>query len=59
MYTCLKCSADITYMVNFDTIFTEISCPNCGNKMKVEYDESCDPETGDEESYFWVVNVND
>lgn len=55
MSYCLKCDSDISELINFDTLLNEfIECPNCGNKMMVEYDESYDSESGEENSWFWV-----
>ena len=39
--------------MNWDTLCEEfIECPNCGNKMTVEYDESWDGEN--EDSWWWL-----
>jgi DNA-directed RNA polymerase subunit RPC12/RpoP len=54
---CLKCDGDITGLVNYNTLCDDyITCPHCQNKMVVEYDESYDSESGDEQTYFWVEN---
>lgn len=54
---CLKCNANISELVNFNTIGDTIICPKCGNKMIVEYDESWDDE--EERNYFWVEQVKE
>ena len=55
---CLKCDYNVEDLVNWDTLCQDyIECPNCSNKMIVEYDEyesfDCD---GIEEYYdmWWV-----
>ena len=41
--------------MDWDTLCEEfIECPNCGNKMVVEYDESWDEESGEENSWWWL-----
>ena len=51
---CLKCETDCGCFMDFDSLCKDfIICPNCGNKMTVEYDESCDEEN-EEESYWWL-----
>jgi transcription elongation factor Elf1 len=50
---CLKCQHDVSDLMNWETLFDEfILCPNCGNKMAVEYDESWD---GKEEISYWSL----
>ena len=50
---CLKCKHDVSDLMNWDTLCEEfIECPNCGNKMTVEYDESWDGEN--EDSWWWL-----
>jgi DNA-directed RNA polymerase subunit RPC12/RpoP len=29
-------------------------CPHCGTRITVEYEESYDPESGDEHQYWWT-----
>ncbi len=54
---CLKCDVDIHELINFDTLCQEfIECPNCGCKMTVNYDESYDSETMEENSWWWLEN---
>ena len=37
---CLKCDYNVEDLVNWDTLCEDyIECPNCSNKMTVEYDE--------------------
>jgi DNA-directed RNA polymerase subunit RPC12/RpoP len=48
---CLKCEADVSELVNYHTLGDEfIECPECGNKMVVEYEETWD---GEEENQYW------
>ncbi len=57
MDKCLKCEEDVSGLVGFNTLCDEfIECPKCGHKMKVEYEESYDPESGEESYWFWVTN---
>ena len=55
MEECLNCGEDIDDLVNFDTLGEIIECPKCGCKMKVEYEESYDSESGEESNWFWVT----
>lgn len=55
---CLKCDTDLDSFMDFDNLTKDfIECPECGNKMTIEYDEyeghNCD---GVEEWYdmWWV-----
>ena len=55
MSDCLKCGFDVSKLMNWNTLTEEyIICPSCNNKMEVCYDESYDPETEDEESWWWL-----
>ena len=52
---CLKCKQDVSGLMNWDTLCEDfIECPNCGNKMTVEYDESYDEESGEENCWWWL-----
>lgn len=52
---CLKCNHDVSDLMNWDTLCQEfIECPNCGNKMSVEYDESWNEESEEENSWWWL-----
>lgn len=51
---CLKCKYDVSDLMNWDTLLEKyIECPNCNNKMIVEYDESYDEEN-DENGWWWL-----
>lgn len=53
--TCLDCNNDISDLVNFDTLCYEfIECPKCKLKMVINYDETWDEETNEEDSYWWL-----
>jgi len=55
MANCLKCNEDVSELMNWDSLCQEfIICPNCDNKMTVEYDESYDSESGEEDCWWWL-----
>lgn len=59
MCNCLICKHDVSELMNWDTLCEDfIVCPNCGNKMKVEYDESYDADSGDEDCWWWLEQYN-
>ena len=52
---CLECKEDVSNLMSFDTLCEDfIICPKCGNKMKVEYEESYDEATGEEDNWWWL-----
>ncbi len=56
---CLKCKYDISGLMGWDTLTDDyITCPNCGNKMVVEYDESWNEEDG-ETQYWWLEQYSE
>jgi len=54
---CLKCNEDVSNLMDWDSWNEEIECPKCGNKMTVNYDESYDEESGEEDSWWWLEQV--
>jgi DNA-directed RNA polymerase subunit RPC12/RpoP len=56
---CLKCEQDVSDLMDWDSLCEKfIECPNCGNKMVVEYDESYNEEGG-EDSWWWLEQYNE
>ena len=41
------------YPKNYDEIGKIFPCPKCGTKYTLCYDETYDPESGEEENYWW------
>jgi len=62
---CINCSCDISEFMDWDILLEDyISCPECGHKMRVYYDESWNGEedetfSTDEESIWWVESYNE
>ncbi len=55
---CLKCDADISELVGWNTIPSDyVECPICSHKMVIEYEEYWD---GVNEYGFWsILNYTD
>lgn len=53
---CLKCGVYFEAPFEYDRIGDEITCPECGHKMTIEYDESYS-EDGDEYQHWWLESV--
>ncbi len=57
---CLNCEKDCSQFCDFDHLGGEyIECPSCNFKMTVEYDESWDEETNEEDSWWWFEKYED
>ncbi len=54
---CPKCKADLSEFCNFDQLLNIVVCPKCETELELNYDESWDPETGDEDSWWWFEIV--
>jgi len=52
---CLICEHEIPGIEKHDLIDEVIECPNCHNKMIVEYDEVWHEGMDEEEIYWWLT----
>ena len=55
---CLYCESETDVEYGFDNLTEQnLKCNICGAPFKMHYDEDYDPETGDENCYFWCEFV--
>ena len=57
-YSCLRCDHDVSELMDWDSLTEDyIVCPECGKKMKVDYDEE---EYDDDRHAVWsLLHVSD
>lgn len=57
---CLKCKdEDVSSLMNWDTLYECITCPSCGHKMTVHYEESWEEGWEDEISIWWLEDFKE
>ncbi len=54
IYNCLKCDEEIPEELVYH-FQDDIQCPHCQHIMTSEYEESYDPDTGDEWGWFTLI----
>lgn len=53
-YYCLDCGEGLHIDNVWDALNETTVCSECGCQQALQYDESYDSETGEENSYFWL-----
>ncbi len=53
---CPDCNEWVEIKNAWDQVGDDITCPHCGGLYLLEFDESWDPETGEEWGYFFLTS---
>ncbi len=56
---CLKCKEDVSSLMNWDTLYEGITCPNCGHKMTVNFEESWEEDWEEEITWWWLEDFKE
>jgi rRNA maturation protein Nop10 len=52
---CPACGEMTFEAFEWGNLLKVLTCPSCGAKVEWQYDESWDPETGDESRWTWLT----